>query len=209
MLKKNGLALLVLTSVLHGQTPQERQNVRDHYLATSELLPSLECSILRMQFDVTGDEKAEIFLSNSQMTGNGGGPWVVYSPLADGTYRVLDEIGFHGRFFRFDRDKALFVTGGHVSVASTALTSYRVDENGFTPLEGGGICPGVSPDCHEELERIRAWQKNDAPPLFFLDLSELQAPPPRRWHQKLSSEPDSLVPLDELVLSDDEPPNKK
>jgi hypothetical protein len=155
---------------------------------------------MRMELDVTGDGKSEVFLSNTARTGNGGGPWVVYSPRPDGAYVLLAELGFHGRFFRYDSESSLFVAGGHVSAEETTLRYFRVDDTGFSQL-GGGMCPGMSPDCYEELDRIRSWQNRHAPPLYFLDVEQFRSDSSKLWLSKQTESPVELPSLAERRIT--------
>lgn len=200
MASNAAIAVLLATVWFPELTVGTEQSVRDHYLSNGGDSLPWTGSIMRMELDVTGDGRKEVFLSNSELTGSSGGRWLVYSPMADSSYRVFARISFHGRFFRYERDTSLFVAGGHVSAEQTSLRYYRVDVVGFTLLKGG-ICPGFSADCEHELDLIRAWQKSDAPPLYFLEVEKFSDTSFNRWHTIDEDVPVELTPLDKMRVT--------
>ncbi len=175
-----------------------------HFVRVSEVHGGDNANLLLITLDANGDGRPEIFLAQSEKCGNGGCPWYVYSPTTTpAILRYLGEAGFHSSGYRFEN--RTITSCWHMSAAECAWEQQKFRGYRMTRPRGRtcGRGPGAADPqwCKKELEAIRAWQHDSAPPLYWTTMPAPEGWPfadklawHRKWHGKSEPASDGEVP---------------
>jgi TPR repeat protein len=158
--------------------------------------PCRDGTLLRMELDVTGDGKPELFLASSQSAGLAGTTWRVFSPTGAGACGYFGEMFFHYLGFRFDAARREFMTYDRAGGGEGTFSHIPVGPRGFgKPRTGKGVVAN-SPDFTREWDVIERWQSGPAAPVFGADLADvIQHPSSAAWTNMRTSQPASPSPL--------------
>lgn len=86
--------------------------------------------VLRLDLDVTGDGRAEVFLGSGP-TGQQGTTWWVYSPAKAGRYAVLGEMFFHPGGVCWDPQARLLSVSQRIEPHAHVVSGYRFTTTGI------------------------------------------------------------------------------
>jgi hypothetical protein len=145
-----------------------------HFISTLEIPTDVPSKVLRMELDVTGDGRPELFLGTTYLGGNFGNAWTVYSPGDDGRYRSLGQLTFHYEGFYYAADASRFCVYVRASAQEGGFTCYHTSANGFEEMDGAS---GVDDDL-----AVEDWKTHGRPSLAAADLSALLSPGTVVWH---------------------------
>jgi hypothetical protein len=136
------------------------------YLEACEIPPDTTARVYRMDFDVTNDGQAELFLGSSYLAGAFGQTWTVYTPTSDGKYRRLGTLVFRYDALYYSHEEAKFVIYVRVSSSIGAITKFAVSPLGFEEL---------SEPYSLEAEQLKmdTWSKTRSGP-YWIELNELR-----------------------------------
>ena len=121
-------------------------SIAEHFRNASNAYDFGECNYLLFQFDVTEDDKPEVFLSHREFRVGGVHTWHVYTPLADDQTRFLGSVNVHPRGLRRDPGQPGFFT-----FAGETYDEWRIDGRGLHQL---GSIPSAEA---RELDAIPVW----------------------------------------------------
>jgi hypothetical protein len=125
--------------------------------------------IHRMDLDMTGDGRKEIFVAGS--TSQAGLDWVIYCALPEGSYRRLGVVTFSPKAFAFDARSGLLVHYQRVGAGVGGYVWYQVDSKGLHTLDRIADA--------EAARRVRNW--NDRPRVWSTTMRALRAGDPVDW----------------------------
>lgn len=200
MLKRAGLcALALLLACSIGQAADEL--LLDHLMAIWDI-PSepgagrYPIQVFRMQLDVTGDGKPELFLGTTWGGSRRGIPWVVYTTDADGRYRPLGVISFSYESFYYSASgSTIFAPTAGGPGTGGDFAYYRVGANGIAEVMDSMFGAPAA-----DLVKLDAWRKNGRPPMYVINLDDLRASAPPQWRDSVSGKVEpSLGKLDGTV----------
>jgi hypothetical protein len=118
--------------------------------------------VYRMELDVTGDGKPELFPGTTWEAGRRGLLWVVYSPQPDGTYRPLGVIQFaYTSFYYSASSSTIFVPVSDGPGAGPAFVYYHVGADGISD-----ITKTYASDPGADLASMSAWQAKGRPSAY-------------------------------------------
>jgi hypothetical protein len=133
--------------------------------------------VFRMELDVTGDGKPELFLGTTLGIGRTGMPWAVYSPRADGRYRPLGVIYFHYTDFYYSSNSSFLCSLIHVTDSGgPAFVYYHIGSDGIREITDEPFRGPAEP-----LAKLNAWQKVGRPPVYVDTLIDLQTSAVPQW----------------------------
>lgn len=178
--------LAVITLIVFGCGALHASDVGilEHLLVMRDIPPDADTllnqpvSVCRMDLDVTGDGKPELFIGTTWEAGLRGMPWVVYSSQSDGRYRPLGLAVFrYEEFYYSQRHSTIFVPvpADH---HQPGYVYYHIGADGVWEIEDGSLIP-TSP--REDVARMRAWQTKGRPAVFCALLQDLRAGAAPTW----------------------------
>jgi hypothetical protein len=194
----------LLVGILVFVLPGRAANVSllSHLVSMLQIPPDADArwpkpvQVYRMELDVTGDGKPELFLGTTWEAGRRGLLWVVYSPQPDGTYRPLGVIEFaYTSFYYSASSSTIFVPVSGGPGAGPAFVYYHVGADGISDItETYTSNPGA------DLASMSAWQAKGRPSVYVDTLADLQSAGAPQWKDADSNAINSSVgKLDALV----------
>ena len=200
--RRVSLSLLLLLSVAVVPDWAANQSLLVHFISMLRIPPDADTrwpqpvQVYRMELDVTGDGKPELFLSTTWKGGRRGLQWVVYSPQTDGTYRPLGVIEFaYTSFYYSANSSTIFVPINGGPGAGPAFAYYHIGTNGISDITETYVG-----DTHADLASMSAWQAKGRPSVYVDSLADLQATSSPQWKDADTNSVNSAVgKLDALV----------
>lgn len=194
------LLLLLLLAVVPGWAAS--QSLLVHFISMLKIPPDVDAhwpvpvQVYRMELDVTGDGKPELFLSTTWNGGRRGLQWVVYSPQPDGTYRPLGVIEFaYTSFYYSAKSSTIFVPINGEPGAGPAFAYYHIGADGISE-----ITETNTGDANADLASMSAWQAKGRPSVYVDTLADLQGTSTPQWKDADTNSVNSSVgKLDALV----------
>jgi hypothetical protein len=156
----------------------------DHFWQKSEVRRTSPGNVLRMDFDLTGDGRPEILLSNSQNSGTSGvHEWWVYAWVAPGEYRSLGTLPFSYQLFQVTTQGRL---GAYHQIQGPIgkYVTFRLSETGFE-IESTELDVSSS----EKAADFAAWRGRVALKVLSAALDRLNGTAPPPWVNLLTNEP--------------------
>jgi hypothetical protein len=139
----------------------------DHFVRSSNALPSLPCTVARLDLDIDGDGTPEMFLSQSHTSGTSGAQeWIVSSRAGDKSWVLVGLVGFSADLFKVSVDpdgKVIQTFHGNRGGPGTILT-YDLDGSGIykkSEVEDAAV------DGAQWME-LREWRAKHHVPLYML-----------------------------------------
>jgi tetratricopeptide (TPR) repeat protein len=133
-------------------------------------------SVLRMELDVTGDGKPELFLGATWTGSQNGMLWVVYTPRANGRYQPLGVLQFGYHTFYYSA-KGSYVCGAvHTGSTTPGFAYYHVGADGIREISDDSFRPAGDP-----VAKMHAWQKQGRPPVYVDTLADLKSSGTPQW----------------------------
>lgn len=179
------IIVLLLLGFVVSVAPSTGANpsLLNHLVAMLEIPPNADAQrpqpirVYRMELDVTGDGKPELFLATTWLGGRRGLEWVVYSPQLDGTYRPLGVIEFAYMSFYYSASSSSImvpVNGG--PGAGPAFAYYHIGADGISD-----ITETYTGDTNADVASMNAWQAKGRPPVYIDTLADLQGTAAPQW----------------------------
>jgi len=145
-------------------------------------------SVLRMELDVTGDGKPELFLSATWTGSQNGMVWVVYTPRADGRYQPLGVLVFGYDSFYYSA-KGSYVCGAvHTGATTPGFAYYHVGADGILEITERSFRPAGDP-----VAKMREWQAKGRPQVYEDTLADVKASATPQWKDPATKEVVSSV----------------
>jgi hypothetical protein len=140
--------------------------------------------IYRMELDVTGDGKVELFLGTSWGGSRRGIPWVVYTLEEDGRYRPLGTIEFSYESFYYSATGAtVFTPRGAGPGTGGDFAYYHIGADGIWE-----IMDPVFGSPEADLVKLDAWSRKGRPPMYVTTLKDLRSSPNPQWRESVTGE---------------------
>ncbi|MFI5118066.1 MAG: hypothetical protein ACHP8B_15350 [Terriglobales bacterium] len=158
------------------------QSLLEHLVTMLKIQPdadahrSVPIEVYRMELDVTGDGKPELFLGTTWDTSRNGMLWAVYTPQADGRYRPLGVMTFGYHVFYYSANGSFMCNLVHTGSTEPGLTYYHVGADGIWD-----ITETYSGDSEADLAKMDAWQKQGRPPVYVDTLADLKTSATPQW----------------------------
>lgn len=169
--------------VLSPDAQTADQSLLDHFVSMLKIPPdegtsgSMPIKVFRMELDVTGDGKPELFLGTTWGIGRTGMPWAVYTPRPDGRYRPLGVIYFHYSDFYYSSNSSFLCSLIHVpNSGEPAFVYYHIGSDGIREITEESFRAPAEP-----LAKLNAWQKEGRPPVYVDTLIDLQTSAVPQW----------------------------
>ncbi len=176
------LVLVPLGFVRATEDEEKDQPLLDHF-SVREYLPtdSSELSssqVFRMELDVTGDGKPELFLASSSGGSKQGLWWMVYTPDRERHYRCLGSMTFgYNDFYYSERTSILSALAGGVPSGAVGFTFYHVGADGIREMVDEKIPISID----DRLVNPDTWPKNGYPPVYKAQLEDLRKSAAPQW----------------------------
>jgi hypothetical protein len=151
--------------------------------------------VFRMELDVTGDGKTELFLGTTWGASRRGVPWVVYT-IEAGRYRPLGSIEFSYESFYYPASgSTLFGPRGGGPGTGGDFAYYHIGADGIWE-----ITDTVFGTPEADLVKLDAWRKKGRPPVYVAKLEDLRTSPSPEWRDSVTRKVEpSLGKLDAAV----------
>jgi hypothetical protein len=181
MLTRNAACVLFVIFLFANNGYTADQSLLDHFVnmlniaADSNTGPPTLVDVYRMELEVTGDGKPELFLG-TWGGGQNGLRWVVYTPQADGRYRPLGVIYFAYSDFYYSASSSTIFAPVHVGAGTgPAFAYYHIGADGIWEITE----PFGKPMA--DLKKLEAWQKRGRPPVYVDTLMDLKTSETPQW----------------------------
>ena len=186
-----------LTCEAAGGAPLQNVPVlRDMFARSTTLNACAGGMILRMSFDMTGDDRPELFLASSQVAANSGIDWTIYSPTS------REGCGYFGTLFlpyggfRYDAERRELVRFQVLNNTAGAFAYVPVAAAGFGDTRIGDLVMTDSPEFIREWTLISEWWAEGGRDPVGADLSAaLRDPATIVWTNLRTKEPGTPPPL--------------
>ena len=180
----------VLFSVLllfaAARTESAEMPLLEHFEERSEVLPSLPCTVLRFDADITGDGTPELFLAPSQTSGSSGVEmWFVYARLGNDRCKFLGALGFSYLLFEISEEPRRLITYYDTQRGTGALVTFRLDDGGGFQEESRQ--EGVSA-WGAALGDFETWRTKVGLRILSADLKDLKTSADPKWTDLLKNE---------------------
>ena len=184
------LALMLLPVVCFATRPNQTEraaraanvSLLNHLVSMLHIPPDADArrpmpvQIYRMELDVTGDGKPELFLGTTWEAGRRGLLWAVYSPQPDGTYRPLGVIELaYTSFYYSASSSTIFVPVSGGPGAGPAFVYYHVGADGISDITETYTGPSA------DLTSMNTWQAKGRPSVYVDTLADLQGTGHPQW----------------------------
>jgi hypothetical protein len=151
-------AILSLATLGAADTP-----LLSHFVSSLEIPAGVPSKVLRMELDITGDGKPELFLGTTYLGGTSGNAWTVYTPGDDGRYRLLGQLTLHYEDFYYDPGARRLCVYVRASAQDGGFTCYHTSSSGFDEIDG--------PSGVDDQQAADDWKTHGRPQLLAADLS--------------------------------------
>ena len=147
-----------LTCEAAGGAPLQNVPVlRDMFGRSASLNACAGGMVLRMAFDVTGDDRPELFLASSQVAANGGVDWTIYSSTSRERCGYLGTLFLPYGGFRFDAMRREVVRFQALNNTAGVFAYVPVGAAGFGDIRVGDLVLTDSPEFIREWTLISEW----------------------------------------------------
>lgn len=195
------IAMATLVGVTFASTPcnafnfeQNRRRVIDDFLVRYEFWLELkDCSVARMDLDVTNDGRPEIFLSTTESAGNAGQTWIVYSP-AQKDLRYLGTVFLHQLGFRFIKETRTLTAYERISAGEGGFVYYGVDDTGIRIVGTSPELEGRPPELEEEFSAILRFREEVDLRVFWTSCKEFREDFEPKWKPAWFNKDQSFAP---------------
>jgi TPR repeat protein len=147
-----------LTCEAAGGAPLQQVPVlQDMFARSGSLNACAGGMVLRMAFDVTGDDRPELFLASSQVAANSGIDWTIYSPTSRERCGYLGTLFLPYGGFRFDAERHELVRFQALNNAAGVFAYVPVGAAGFGDTRVGDLVQTDAPEFIREWTLISEW----------------------------------------------------
>lgn len=148
-----------------------------HFDDASELIPIGGIHIFRVELDLNGDERPELFLSQSGNSGRSGSWWFAYSPESDGRYRFIGDLVFPHELFRLDAERGELVTLKQLDLSTSVLTTYAMDGGQLVEVWRREL-PARGGETEDARAAIEEWREQTGVAVWVTTLDQVDAAAP-------------------------------